>query len=997
MSHILMVSRKVIPAKMIALFFALIAFQAVAFEVHAAPILDSSFGSGGVARIGVPSGTEDTPTASVLQRDGKLLIAGWTEGRSHIFVLRLNANGGPDTSFGNGGVAQFDLPNGNHWHSIGQIEQRPDGSILMCAKAYDGVMLTRLTADGEFDPTFAANGFFFTADSSSEFTDGSSARFVQQADGGILIVSDATQGTKFALRLTRLTAAGERDLAYAPNGEKTLGGLPPDFAMAPGNSVAAEPDGGLTVMAKNTLDGRRYLLVRVTAAGILDSSFGAGGLVSGYDLGNSLDNPFVMVRTADGKLLIIGDSGEWPTRKVALWRVTAGGLADASFGAGGRLEFGNGYTHCTDSCQVATLSDGSFVLIAFIDEIPGSYPTSVMRFDANGVPDTAFGAAGSTSITLPGYARFGAIGLAPNDAGGLLIISAARCNFGCFSIGMDIAVASLDSAGNLQPGYGRGDGFAIWGNSAYSHDQIDTILPEPSGKVVLAGTTNEGGSLDYLIARLTANGAPDTTFGTSGRVLPHQYAHFTGRVRAIEQENGAITVAAGTATGSYGSGATVTAFRLGSTGVLDAGFAPGFTSPMSYNATVALRVRPDGRLLYGTATAISMEGKLTAVLEQHLPDGSLDTSFGSNGKRIFSIPNSGSRCSDMQVLADGSVVFAVLTLTGDLHVFKLDAQGTPVTSFGENGQFTYKESVANFMSEKFTLLSLADGTLLAAIPYTIGPIYSPHPTVSLLVVRISANGVLTSADKLWPENAYFYWALAALPDASVLVTRIGRSLALYRLYPDNSLDESFGLGGAYPLQGMSWVDALAIDADGRVLIAGQDSTSDILVRYRMDWPASGATAAEYYKADIDHYFMTAHSGEAIFLDNKPDWGWARTGKIFNIWLTQASAPGSASPVCRFFGTFANGAVGSHFYTVDPVECEYVKGRLDWGWSYEGDAFYAVKPTDGACPDGTSPIYRVYNNGMGGAPNHRYMTNLSDVNAMVSRGWGSEGVAICGAP
>ena len=162
-------------------------------------------------------------------------------------------------------------------------------------------------------------------------------------------------------------------------------------------------------------------------------------------------------------------------------------------------------------------------------------------------------------------------------------------------------------------------------------------------------------------------------------------------------------------------------------------------------------------------------------------------------------------------------------------------------------------------------------------------------------------------------------------------------------------------------------------------------------------PALATTSIEFYHAGIDHYFMTAYADEATSLDNKPEWGWARTGKTFNVWLTQASAPVNASPVCRFYGVFANGTVGSHFYTVDTGECAYVKSRLDWGWNYEGDAFYAVKPVGGACPSGTAPVYRAYNNGMGGAPNHRYMTSQADLNTMVAQGWIDEGIAMCSAP
>ena len=159
-------------------------------------------------------------------------------------------------------------------------------------------------------------------------------------------------------------------------------------------------------------------------------------------------------------------------------------------------------------------------------------------------------------------------------------------------------------------------------------------------------------------------------------------------------------------------------------------------------------------------------------------------------------------------------------------------------------------------------------------------------------------------------------------------------------------------------------------------------------------PALATTSIEFYHSGIDHYFMTAYTDEATSLDNKPEWDWARTGKTFNVWLTQASAPSNASPVCRFYGVFSNGTVGSHFYTIDQDECAYVKSRLDWGWGYEGDAFYAVKPTGGTCPAGTFPIYRAYNNGMGGAPNHRYMTSQTEVNTMVAQGWSNEDIVMC---
>ena len=49
---------------------------------------------------------------------------------------------------------------------------------------------------------------------------------------------------------------------------------------------------------------------------------------------------------------------------------------------------------------------------------------------------------------------------------------------------------------------------------------------------------------------------------------------------------------------------------------------------------------------------------------------------------------------------------------------------------------------------------------------------------------------------------------------------------------------------------------------------------------------------------------------------------------------------------------------------------------DPAWQFEGDVFYTYLPdaTSGACPAGNIPVYRVYNNGQGGAPNHRFTTD-----------------------
>jgi hypothetical protein len=61
------------------------------------------------------------------------------------------------------------------------------------------------------------------------------------------------------------------------------------------------------------------------------------------------------------------------------------------------------------------------------------------------------------------------------------------------------------------------------------------------------------------------------------------------------------------------------------------------------------------------------------------------------------------------------------------------------------------------------------------------------------------------------------------------------------------------------------------------------------------------------------------------------------------------------------------------------------------WQYEGDVFYTFLPdASGACPDGNVPVYRLYNDGQGGAPNHRFTTSAAIQAQMTAEGWIPEG-------
>jgi hypothetical protein len=147
---------------------------------------------------------------------------------------------------------------------------------------------------------------------------------------------------------------------------------------------------------------------------------------------------------------------------------------------------------------------------------------------------------------------------------------------------------------------------------------------------------------------------------------------------------------------------------------------------------------------------------------------------------------------------------------------------------------------------------------------------------------------------------------------------------------------------------------------------------------------------EYHHSAWDHYFVTGIADEITKLDNGTFVGWARTGYKLKAYPTGTAG---SNAVCRFFST-AFAPKSSHFYTPFASECTTVKGNADW--QFEAEVFNNPIPAqDGTCSAGTVPVYRLYNNGQGAAPNHRYTTSLAIRAQMIAQGWVPEGYGAIG--
>ena len=173
----------------------------------------------------------------------------------------------------------------------------------------------------------------------------------------------------------------------------------------------------------------------------------------------------------------------------------------------------------------------------------------------------------------------------------------------------------------------------------------------------------------------------------------------------------------------------------------------------------------------------------------------------------------------------------------------------------------------------------------------------------------------------------------------------------------------------------------------RLIMAGALALAGVVAH------AATVTVVEYYNASLGHYFMTPRSNEIELLDTHQFPGWVRTGLAFDAY-NPASHPPSAVQICRMYNDKYNGT-SSHFYGTLHGDCA-VTQQLFPDWTFEDPELFDadVGNAAGTCPIGEYPVFRVFNNGMGGAPNHRFTNSPEVVQRMVAKGYASEGPAWC---
>ncbi len=289
------------------------------------------------------------------------------------------------------------------------------------------------------------------------------------------------------------------------------------------NAVALDSQGRILV-AGSAGDGvsTMFAIARYTENGVLDTSFSTAGVDGSWiaDIGNDGETDSARAITTDssGRIVAAGDQGgPAAENNFAVVRLLDDGTPDVSFDGNGiqGTDFPGGVTNDAGR-SLAIDGQGRIVVAGFTSGTFAPDKMAVARYlPDNGADDPSFGTNGARVVDFPGTS---------DSAYGIVIGKANRIILGGVTeiAGADrMAVVRLKQDGTFDTGF-SGDGVTTVASPPGSYTTANTLLQDPDGRLILAGSADPKvsslGPYDFAVARLGASGKPDRSFDRDGIV-----------------------------------------------------------------------------------------------------------------------------------------------------------------------------------------------------------------------------------------------------------------------------------------------------------------------------------------------------------------------------------------------------------------------------------------------------------------------------------------------
>jgi uncharacterized delta-60 repeat protein len=368
-----------------------------------------------------------------------------------------------------------------------------------------------------------------------------------QPDGKIVVMGYTYDDVKNYILVLRYNTNGTLDNTFGTNGYVIFDGGGVDQK---GLGLALTMDGAIIVTGYIKLQNQRDILVlKYFPTGVLDKIYSYSSEGEYTDIGFGVDVQ------ADGKIIVVGEQSNGDNQDVILLRLTADLEPDTDFGDGGVVTY-NGTGNKNDKGFAVVVQDDGKIVVggAHIAEGQEKQDVLVLRFCSDGKLDTDFGNGGAFTYSHLGdnadYGNFVAL-----QSNGEIVVAGASYDGESFKI----LLLRLNEEGSLDDGFGTG-GVTIYQGQPSVFDYAFGVAIQQNGKIVVAGTSNNGVNDDAILLRYLDNGTLDTGFAHRGLFTFNGIADSEDRAYGIAiQPDGKLVV-----TGYSNNGEAVDAmtFRL---------------------------------------------------------------------------------------------------------------------------------------------------------------------------------------------------------------------------------------------------------------------------------------------------------------------------------------------------------------------------------------------------------------------------------------------------
>lgn len=579
-------------------------------------------------------------------------------------------------------------------------------------------------------------------------------------------------------------------------------------------AVALLPDGKLILAGDPGPNNSNpdFIVARLNADGSIDTGFGTSGKVVTNIKGLDLANAVVI--QGDGKIVVGGEAeaSNSSFSDFALLRYHPNGSVDPTFGNGQfvRTDF-SGSSDTLRSMVIQT--DQKIVGVGTTLHPDMGSLLALVRYNSDGSLDSTFGVGGRVTTSFPNFLpKVNKVVIQPD--GKILVVGGVAPSA---SSSFDFVVLRYNSDGSLDSGFGVGG--KVFTDFFGRDDEATSIAIQTNGKIVVAGRALATDLMRFGVARYNADGTPDQTFGTGG--------------------------------------STTTAFGA------------------SVWAGVVL-IQPDDKLVVVGSLSTSLstfENGTGAALVRYNTDGSLDTTFGTNGRVIGAVTGShvvqtvysGVMQPNGRIVVVGRSEnnFGAARFLNDITVTPTPGPTAPPptpipagsldTSFGVNGTLQLDVAGGGVESCATAVVSEPSGKVLVAgevggqLVVQDGVISrNVTDAMDFALVRLELNGSFDTSfgnsgrvtTDISAGDAAF--AIARQPDGKIVLTGVTNvsgttqsDVALVRYNSDGSLDTSFGTGGKVRTDfgGSDRAYGVALQTDQKIVVAGPIGGSFAVVRY----------------------------------------------------------------------------------------------------------------------------------------------------------------------